>query len=86
MPHVTDGLMKGFQLFMQPLYLDIALRSNAELTFPIKNTYNSFAYVLKSKGKDSHPPVSVGKLAVFSKGDSVRFFTGGEVMRSILYT
>lgn len=134
MPHVTDGLMKGFQLwvnlpaeqkmtspryqeyssklipeiktkgtrikviagnykntegpvkglFMQPLYLDIELGINSDIKIPIEKTYNSFAYVFKGEGQFSNDIISEGKLAVFTKGDSVSITTKEKGIRFIL--
>lgn len=135
MPHVTDGLMKGFQLwvnlpaeykmtkpryqeysaetipviktgntiikiiagkysgtegpvkgvFIQPLYLDISLGKNSELSIPIENDLNSFAYIFEGSGffEDS-TSVQNGNLLIFSNGNSVKFKTESSSIRFIL--
>jgi quercetin 2,3-dioxygenase len=135
MPKVTDGLMKGFQLwvnlpaehkmtypqyqeysseeipiiktdkskikviagdfsgikgpvigkFMQPLYLDIELDINSEISIPIESSYNTFAYIFKGRGNFSdNTVVSEGKLIIFEKGDFVKIQTKNENIRFIL--
>ncbi len=135
MPKVTDGLMKGFQLwvnlpsehkmtnpeyqdysadeipiiktdkskikviagefsgikgpvignFMQPLYLDIELDVNSELSIPLESNYNSFVYIFEGKGYFSEKKiVTEGNLIIFSEGDFIKLQTKDENIRFIL--
>jgi redox-sensitive bicupin YhaK (pirin superfamily) len=134
MPHVTNGLMKGFQLwvnlpanqkmskpryqeyssdtipliksnntkikviagdyegiqgpvkglYMQPLYMDIELGSNSELTIPVEENYSSFAYIFEGEGFFAgNTNVSEGKLVIFTEGDSVKIQTKSTRIRFI---
>ena len=135
MPKVTDGLMKGFQLwvnlpadqkmttpgyqeysadripivedekmkvkvisgrfgnnegpvkgnYIQPLFLDIELNKNSEITIPVENDHNLFTYIFKGEGFfGDEQKVQAGKLVIFSQGDSVRIRTATSRVRLLL--
>jgi quercetin 2,3-dioxygenase len=79
----TKGSVTG--LFMQPLYLDIQMGKNSELTVPVEEGFNSFVYIFEGAAyfSDSEEN-SNGELIIFTDGDSIRIKTETSGSRFIL--
>jgi quercetin 2,3-dioxygenase len=78
-----EGPVKG--LYMQPLYLDIELDANSELSVPVDEKFNTFAYIIEGTGYFSDmEKVSKGKLLIFTDGDTVSIKTKTDGIRFIL--
>lgn len=71
-------------LFMQPLYLDIHLGTHSQVSIPVENGFNAFAYIFEGEGIFSvNQKFGEGKLLIFSDGNTISVKTGNKQIRFI---
>ncbi len=75
----------------QPLYLDIRLEREEELSFPVPTHYTTFVYIfsgtigIKEQNKNSATSFSAGTIILFDRtGDTVHLHTGASGARFLL--
>ncbi len=78
-----EGPVKGN--YIQPLFLDIELNKNSELTIPVETDHNLFTYIFEGEGFfGEEQKIQAGKLIIFSEGDFLKIKTGKSNIRLLL--
>ena len=71
--------------YIQPLFLDIEINKNSELTIPVETDHNLFTYIFEGEGFfGEEQKIQAGKLIIFSEGDFLKIKTGKSSIRLLL--
>ena len=69
----------------EPVYLDVALQSGAQVEIPIPATHNAFAYLFEGEGVQvGNDELARSELGVLSPGDSLRLTAGDKPARVLV--
>jgi redox-sensitive bicupin YhaK (pirin superfamily) len=78
----------GSALSTDPLYLDLQLAANSEITLPVKQGHTAFVYAYEGQAKvgpsDQAQGVATRAAGILSDGDSVRISTASDPARLLL--
>ena len=79
---VVTGAVSGIST--EPLYLDVALESDHQLSVPVTTGHTALLYVFEGVMNVSGKPVKKGQLARLGEGDSVELAAPGQAGRALL--
>ncbi len=69
----------------EPVYLDVDLQAGAQVSIPLPENHNAFAYVFEGEGvRVGDEQLARGELAVLSAGDSVALAADGKSARVLV--